>query len=238
MTPFFALLQSDLVSTMRVWFVRMWLTLTVMSGVSAVILSRAYEDPTSFFLGWALLLDVALGSFVFIVISAGATSTELPYLGNSIISRGITPIQYVLSKFVSRTLVVLSVFLVVAVPVSILMVSQGKANDLDYAGISLALSYITLLLAFLVVLGVTFSTIFNNTMASVVILEIIWYISFGVALLAQGTSFTRDGVLGLLPAVLQGVYNWGDSWPFMLVLVVPIVGLPILGLRFFQQRDL
>ena len=68
-----------------------WLIVTVLTGVAAVGVSVFFIDETSFIFSWTLFLYLGMGSFVVIAISASATSADLPYLGNAIVSRGCTP---------------------------------------------------------------------------------------------------------------------------------------------------
>ena len=155
MNAFFTLLEYDLTLLARSWIVRFWFFLTIVGGVAAVIVAKNFEDTTSFLLGWALIMYMALGSLVVLVNSVSAISLEYRFLGESIISRGIAPTPYVLAKLVSRSLGTIFMFLVIVLPTSFVMMSMAKNNDLTVAGIWVGLGYWTLMLTVLTFFFIT-----------------------------------------------------------------------------------
>ena len=239
MTAFMVLLEEDLGAMMRSWMVWMWLGISGVGGLSGVIFAGAFDqESTSFLLGWFLVLYVALGSFVVMTIGSSSGGTDPRTLGTSIISHGVTPIQFVLALLTSRTLIVLGMCLVIITPVAFAMMGNGVSNDLDPNGILIALIYTGLLLTVLVFLSVTFSAVVTNTPGSLGMIYILWYTAITLLLAVQAEGFSPVGVLGRVPALLQGEFQWSLHRPILVALLIPLVVLPPLGIRMFGQRDL
>ncbi len=239
MTAFMILLEEDLLAMARSWTVWMWLAISGVGGLSGVIFAGAFDqESTSFLLGWFLLLYVALGSFMVMIISNSSGGTDPRTLGTSIISHGVTPTQFVLSLLTSRAITVLGMSLLIITPVSFAMMASGGSNDLNPNGILIALAYTGLLFTVLVFLSVTFSAVVTNTPGSLVMIYILWYTAITILLALQAEGFTAAGVLGRVPAILQGEFQWSLHWPILVALMVPLVVLPPIGIRMFGQRDL
>jgi len=217
----------------------MWLAINAVGGFSVVIFAGSFDqESTSFLLGWFLLLYMALGSFMVMIISSSSGGNDPETLGISIISHGVTPIQYVLALLTSRTLTVLGMSLLVIAPVAFAMMGNGASNDLDPSGILIALIYTGLLFTVLVFLSVTFSAVVTNTPGSLGMIYMLWYAAIALLLVFQAEGFSAAGVLGRVPALLQGEFQWSLHWPILVALTVPMVALPPLGIRMFGQRDL
>ncbi len=239
MTAFMILLEEDLAAMLRSWTVWMWLAISGVGGLSGVIFAGAYDqEGTSFLLSWFLLLYVALGSFMVMIISSSSGGTDPRTLGNSIISHGVTPTQFVLALLTSRTVTVLGMSLLIIAPVAFAMMGNGVSNDLDPNGILIALIYTGLLFTVLVFLSVTFSAVVTNTPGALAMIYILWYTAITLLLAFQAEGFSPVGVLGQVPALLQGEFQWSLHWPILVALVAPLVVLPPLGIRMFGQRDL
>ena len=239
MTAFLSLMGEDLDAMLRSLVVWMWLAISGVAGLSLVIFAGTYDqESTSFLLGWFLLGYVALGSFMVMTISSSSGGYDSKTLGTSIFSHGVTPIQYVLALLTSRTIVVLGMSMLVIVPVAFAMMGNGVSNDLDTSGIMIALVYTGMLFTVLVFLSVTFSTVVTNAPGSLGMIYILWYTAITVLLALQADGFTPVGVLGRMPDLLQGEFQWSLHWPILVALVVPLATLPPLGIRMFGQRDL
>lgn len=238
MNAFFSLLEYDLNVLIRSWIVRFWFFLTVVGGVAAVIVAKNFEDTSSFLLGWALVMYMALGSLVVLVNSVSAISLEYRFLGESIISRGIAPTPYLLAKLVSRSLGTILMFLVIVLPTALIMMSMAKNNDMTIAGIWVGLAYWTLMLTVLSFLGITVSVLFTNTLLGLVVLGVFWYISLAVLDVAYWNGFTPEGVLGNLPLVLQGKSLTIEITTLVILGIVPLVILPFIALKSLNSRDL
>lgn len=237
-TAFLSLLQYDLTILARSWVVRFWFLLTIIGGVASILMSRNYGDPSSFFMSWALVLYAGLGSFVALVISTSAISAERPFLGVAIISRGIAPTPYLLAKLTSRSLCVLTMFLVVLAPTMFIVQIQGANNDMVPAGILLALGYWSLMLTVLVFQGITVSVVFSNTLLGVVVLGVFWYVALLILAFAYAGELTPQGVLGGLPLVLQGRSLPVEVYSIVVLGGIPLLVLPFVAVRFFNSQDL
>jgi len=229
---------EDLNMLIRSWLVWIWFFVTAGSAIAAVMVSASFTDTTSFILAWGLTLYVSLGSFVIIVIAANAASGEMSYLGESIMSRGLTPGSYILAKLTSRLITVLALFLSVTIPATGAMLIQGEGNDLTLTGTVLGLTYVSLALSTLVLLTVLFSSFINNMMLTSVIALLIWYVVIAGYALTQINEFSPDGLLGQLPRILQGNFQMGDNWPILVISLIPIFVLGALSVLVFQRRDL
>ena len=238
MTAFMILLEEDILAMMRSWTVWMWLAISGVGGLSGVVLAGTFDqESTSFLFGWFLLLYVALGSFMVMIISSSSGGIDPRTLGDSIISHGVTPTQFVLSLLTSRALTVLGMSLLIITPVAFAMMGSGVSNDLDANGILIALTYTALLFTVLVFLSVTISAVVTNTPGSLAMIYILWYTAITVLLAIQADGFSPAGVLGRVPALLQGDFQWSLHFPFLTALLFPLVALPPLGIRMFGQRD-
>ena len=238
MNAFISLLEYDLTVLVRSWIVRFWFFLTIVGGVAAVIVAKNFGDTTSFLLGWALVMYMALGSLVVLVNSVSAISLEYRFLGESIISRGIAPTPYVLAKLVSRSLGTIFMFLIIVLPTAFVMKSMALNNDLTVEGIWVGLAYWTLMLTVLSFLGITISVLFTNTLLGLVVLGVFWYISLGLLAVTYANGFTPEGVLGNLPLVLQGKALTIEITTLITLGIVPLVILPFIAMKALNNRDL
>ena len=238
MGPFTTIFFADLANMVRSWVVWIWITVTVLAGGTAIGVSVSYIDETSFIFSWALFLYVAMGSFVVMAIGASATSADLSYLGNAIISRGVNPVQYVTAKILSRFVTVVVCFVLVVLPIGFLLMVQGGNNDMTTQGVVLGFAYVLILLSILVMLAVTFSTLISNILLSFSLLGIIWYSALGAFVSLRAPTFTADGLLGDLPSVLQGAVDINSHLMNLGYLCIPLILLPALAILFFGNRDL
>ena len=239
MTAFISLLGEDIDAMLRSMTVWMWLAINAVGGLSVVIFAGTFDqESTSFLLGWFLLVYVALGSFMVMTLSSSSGGYDSKTLGTAIFSHGVTPIQYVLALLTSRALTVLGMSLLIITPVAFAMMANGASNDLDTSGIIVALIYTGLLFTVLVFLSVTFSAVVTNTPGSLGMIYVVWFTAITLLLAFQAEGFTAVGVLGRVPELLQGEFEWSLHWPILAIFVIPLVLLPPLGIRMFGQRDL
>ena len=235
---FYSLLQYDLSILWRSWIIRFWFLLTVIGSVTAVLLARNYSDQTSFFISWALVLYSGLGSFVALIVSASAISAERSFLGVAVISRGIAPTPYLLAKLFSRSITILSLFLIVMIPTMFMVQAQGLTNDMTTNGMLLALGYWSLMLTVLVFLGVTFSVMFTNTLVGITVLGVFWYMGLVLLAATYAGDLTADGVLGGLPLVLRGESLMIEISTILIIGGIPLLTLPFIATRIVNSRDM
>ena len=151
---------------------------------------------------------------------------------------GIAPTPYILAKLASRCLYVLGMFLVVVGPTMFLVQAQGLNNDMVFSGIVLSLLYWSLMLAVLVLLGITISVVFNNTLLGLVVLGSFWYICIIGLAFAYAGGLSPQGVLGNLPLLLQGESKAVEIYFTVAIGLIPTVALPFVVVRLFNSRDL
>ena len=224
---------------LKSWLVWIWLLVTTVAGIAAVLVGAAFTDPPSFILSWGLTLYLSLGSFVVIIIAANATPPEQPYVGDAIISRGLTPTQYVLAKMTSRLFTVISLFLAVTIPTSLAMLyMHGETNDLSGIGIAFGLAHIAFALATLVILTMMLSSFFGNSMVASVVALLGWYTILGLYALSQARDFSPEGVLGQLPFLLRGSLVVSQNLQIITGITVVLLLLGAATVYFFQRRDL
>lgn len=235
---FFSLTQYDLSILWSSWVVRFWMMLTIVGAISAVLVARNYSDQTSFFISWALVLYAGLGSFVALIVSASAISSERPFLGVAVISRGIAPTPYLLAKLFSRSFTILGMFLIVMVPTMFIVQTQGLDNDMTTSGMLIAIAYWSLMLTVLVFLGITFSVTFTNTLLGVTVLGVFWYMGLMLLAATYAGDLTADGVLGGLPLVLQGESRMIEISTILIIGGIPLLVLPFLAVRIVNSRDM
>ncbi|MQF82761.1 hypothetical protein FIM02_01305 [SAR202 cluster bacterium AD-802-E10_MRT_200m] len=238
MGGFVAILTDDLYAMFRSVTVWSWLVITALGSAAAVVVAAAFTDTTSFILGWGLTLYLGLGSFVIIVLSANAASGELGYLGDAIMSRGLTPVQYISAKLLSRLVTVQAMFLLVVPAAALGMLWKGTNDDIQITGMILGLTYVALFLALLVCLGVMLSSFIPNILLAVALLVIIWYIAMGIYVMFESNGFTPEGVLGELPGILRGSFEMAENWPVMLLMIFLMAVLSGLSILSFHLRDL
>ncbi len=170
------------------------------------------------------------------VIQIYSVDTMAGAVATSKIAQSDTP-DNMLSLLTARALTVLGMSLLVITPVAFAMMGGGLSNDLASSGILIALMYTGLLFTVLVFLSVTFSAVVTNTPGSLAMIYILWYTAITMLLAIQADGFSPSGVLGRIPALLQGEFEWSLHFPFLVALFFPLVVLPPLGIRMFGQRD-
>jgi len=238
LSTFLVLLQYDVGILVRSWIIRFWFSVTFVAGIVAIVVSSYYADDTSFLLSWALLLYAALGGFVVLVISTSAISVEFPFLGDTLISRGIAPTPYVLAKLFARAIVIFVMFNAIVAPTAFIMQTNAINNDMTVFGITVALLYWSFMLMVLVFLGITFSVVFSNTLVGVVVLAVVWYGGMGGLIFIYAPSWDHFGVLGNLPLVLQGKALFSEIWTILGAGIVGLIALPFTAVKVFNGRDL
>ena len=90
----------------------------------------------------------------------------------------------------------------------------------------------------LVLLGITISVVFNNTLLGLVVLGSFWYICIVGLALAYAGGLSPQGVLGNLPLLLQGESKVVEIYFTVAIGLIPTVALPFVVVRLFNSRDL
>ncbi len=186
-----------------------------------------------------LVFFVFFGSIIALLGSSSSISGEIGGIADSVLSKSVKRWEYVLSKFVSHTVVVLAVyFLVLVVMVSILWNFKFLPDDLDYRNLFRAIGLLGLELTFLSCIGVMFSSIFSKTIFSLLASIVVWFILIFV-FVATGWKFLYSPVevLNNFALILEGSWDV-DYWKILLVYgSSPFVFFGV-SLLVFYQKDL
>jgi hypothetical protein len=148
--PFAAVFGADLAALARSWMLRVWLMLTALIALVAILdhasphyttaaqpgtVLAAVLHPIDTTSGAAHTLGELLKCYVVvwltfvIVLCGGAISSELGVVADSVLSRGISRWQYFLGKWLSRLAAMLGVFLVVMAPTTLFLWMDGAPRD-------------------------------------------------------------------------------------------------------------
>jgi len=138
----------------------------------------------------------------------------------------------------SRSITILSLFLIVMIPTMFMVQAQGLTNDMTTNGMLLALGYWSLMLTVLVFLGVTFSVMFTNTLVGITVLGVFWYMGLVLLAATYAGDLTADGVLGGLPLVLRGESLMIEISTILIIGGVPLLTLPFIATRIVNSRDM
>jgi hypothetical protein len=140
--PYSAVYLADLSGLIRSWTLRVWLVLTMLLSLVALLDHSAPPDTSqraaetrlaallhpiaqsggeSHVLRELLKYYVVVWVSFVIVLTGGAISSELGVVADSVLSRGISRWQYFLGKWTARVTAVLVVYLVVMIPVTLVL---------------------------------------------------------------------------------------------------------------------
>ena len=109
LSPFLAIMEADLGSLFRSKLTYGWLIAALFLEVIRVLGSRS-QGKTSGVIGAGLSDFVLIWSVIIIGLTASAVSSEAGEFADSIMSKSVTRFDYLLAKFSSRIVYVLSVF--------------------------------------------------------------------------------------------------------------------------------
>ncbi len=233
--PFFAIVQVDLQNLFKTRITYGWLIVGVFLQVIRVL-------SAPWVMGTALVIVQGLGDFIFIWsmliigITASAVSSETGELADSIMSKSVKRHDYLMAKFTSRIMYVMTIYLLISgvlVGASMRMMD----NDYDTNGLIVALLLVALALIMLTTLGVTVSMVTSNTVISVVSLLVIWY-SMTIFLPLLDLEFmSPSSMINELLDIIQGVWN-GEEWK----IAASFGGISIIAMAlsvlYFSIKDL
>ena len=109
LSPFLAIMQADLLSLFRSKLTYGWLVAALFLEVIRVLGSRS-GGSTSGVIGAGLSDFILIWSVIIIGLTASAVSSEAGEFTDSIMSKSVTRFDYLLAKFSSRIIYVLTVF--------------------------------------------------------------------------------------------------------------------------------
>ncbi len=211
--PYAAVFQADVKQTLRSWIYRLWafLSVAVTSGYliyrfgakrEAGIMQPAPEVLNDL-ISWIIWGSVTL----IIVLTAGAISGERGNLGDSILCRGISRIQYFMGKWHSRLFVILTTFVILGVLAMSAAILLLHSEMVSWTGSLVALAVVAALLVMIVTCGVTISALSSTTVVSITLVWMALY-GFGFLLSLLPAHYpSPDRALQNLPNVLRGNYD-------------------------------
>lgn len=241
--PYWAVFQQDVKSTLRSWIYRVWVLVSLGAAVG-YLLYRFGAKQVGGFVQPApemisdLLTWVALGSVtLIIVLTSGAICSEYGTMADSVLSRGISRVQYYLGKWHARLAVVLGSYLIV-VALALLGASLLLHSDnLHPVGCLVAVLTVASLLILVVSCGVSISALSSNTVVSIAVVWLGLYgLGFVLSMLPAHIP-SPDRALQALPNVLKGFYDWQLASRLISGALSMSLLMGVVGLVGFARRD-
>jgi hypothetical protein len=234
-TPFYAIYEADILTLVRSRIVLAWLIISFFIG-SLIVISNPLAEAMDR-IQTNLWLFVYVWSLMIIGLSAGAVSSESGVIADSLLSRSVKRYEYILAKVCSRCSVVLMVYLVVVFILSLIAVRIAQVGDLDYWGWLRAVLMVGLILVFLTILGVMFSTLSSSTVVSVILVLLTWYMMLFALPIAQLDMVSPAYLLGHSSSIMTGY--WDDNlWQMAGVFPLICFFFVLIALYYFENKDL
>jgi len=238
MQAFLAILRYDLSQLTQSWVSRIWVPLLIAPAFFLLIVAGTEDELASETLAaYLVAVLMPLSALAVAVLTAGAIAGEAQIIADGILSRSVTRAEFVSAKVVSRLGFTLSVFLVVMIPFSYLIIRYAEA-DVSYTGLLVGLFTAALLLTFLGALGLTLSTVMTNVMVSVMSLLIV-VLASGLLLQFLGLSWMSvTAVLAHLAPTIRGETPAWDTFRVVFVFSGLTAASILTTYSVFRQRDL
>ncbi len=233
--PFLAIVEADLGNLFKTRLTYGWLIV----GIFLQVIRVLSAPPI---LGSSTIIVQGLSDFIFIWsmliigITASAVSSETGELADSIMSKSVKRYDYILAKFSSRVIYVMTIYgAITAVLVG--MALRMMDNNHEVAELVVAILFVALALIMLTVIGVTLSTLVSNTVISIISLLILWYsMVFLFPIIDLGFLAPSDLMIQL-ESVIQGVWSgeeWMTSTGYSIITILSIA----LATIYFSIKDL
>ncbi len=233
---FQALLENDLSSMIGSWGVRIWFILAALQALITLPAAMS-EGPASQALADILGSYPVIWSTFAIILSAGAVSSEAGVVADSILSKAVTRYEYILSKLLSRILIVLGVYLLVTLPAAFLAYRYGQ-DTVTTRGIIWGLLLIGVNLVLITSIAVTFSTLFSWTLVAVMGAWFLWYVVGGIFALLEIEQLSPLHIIDSLPAILQGHLAEVHRWHILGIFGLMSALVSTLAILHFSRKDL
>lgn len=233
-TPFLAMTQADLEGMVKSKIVWGWIVaalfLEVMRSIGSGTMGASFtitEGLSDFIFIWSMII---------IGITGSAVSSESGELADSLLSKAVKRHEYILAKFCSRVALVFTIYLGISTVLAGLTMRIG-VNDIEIYGLSFSILVVALVLIMLTIMGVTFSTIFPNTIVSIVALLVVWYsMTFFFSLIDEIKFLSPSYLIGELPKIIQG--NWsGTEWKIVSGFSLMCIAFLAVSLLYFSSKD-
>lgn len=233
-TPFLAMTQADLEGMVKSKIVWGWIVSALFLGVIRSLGSGTMG--ASFTITEGLSDFIFIWSMIIIGITGSAVSSESGELADSLLSKAVKRHEYILAKFCSRVALVFTIYLGISTVLAGLTMRIG-VNDIEIYGLSFSILAVALVLIMLTIMGVTFSTIFPNTIVSIVALLVVWYsMTFFFSLIDEIEFLSPSYLIGELPKIIQG--NWsGTEWEIVSGFSLMCIAFLAVSLLYFSRKD-
>ena len=190
---------------------------------------------TSGVIGAGLSDFILIWSVIIIGLTASAVSSEAGEFADSIMSKSVTRFDYLLAKFSSRIVYVLTVF--GAISAVLIGLSLRLLNsDYQTSGLIYSVLLVILALVMLTTLGVALSTVSPNTIIAIIGLLVVWYFMALFFPIAGLGFLSPSNVASGLSNNIRGVWS-GDEWET--VVGYSAISLAALGIStvYFYLKD-
>ena len=186
-----------------------------------------------------LVFFVFFGSIIALVVSSSSISGEIGGIADSLLSKSVKRWEYLLSKFVSHIIVVLTVyFSILVVMIGILWNFKFLPDDLNYENLFFIVGLVGLGLVFFSSIGVLFSSVFSKTIFSLLASITVWFLFvFMFATTEWEFLYSPVVILRNFALILEGMWDV-DYWKILLFYMSSPFVFFAVSLIFFYQRDL
>ncbi len=241
--PYLAVFQADLHQTLHSWLYRVWVLLSVLvAGGYVMYRFGAIHDGGLVRPAAHLITDlfhwlVLGGMTLIIILTAGTISSERGIVADSVLSRGISRVQYYLGKWHARLFGILGTFMLLGAAIIAVCFFLLRDGQLSGPGSAVALTHVAGLLAVVISCTVAVSAICNNTLLGVALSWMLLY-GTGYALTFLPPMFPApDRILRNLPNVLCGYYDVNGTYSLLGWCAGVSLLLSVVGVTYFSRRD-
>lgn len=245
--PYWAVLQTDLRSTLRSWVYRLWVLLMAVSAGGYLLYEFGARNEAGLFRTGSVQVkdvfrSVALGSLALVAVMAvGSISSERATVADSVLSRGISRYQYFLAKWHSRTVSVVCTFClfagIIVVAHWLLFGRTHDESDVTFRGALIAALAIGAGLAVLVALGVSIGALSNGTVTGITVFWLLLYGGMLVLSLLPDPYPSPGRVLDRLQIILRDKYDDGLLWRYLGGAGVLALTAATVGAVGFNRKD-
>lgn len=228
------LVSHEIRSAFGSFLQKIWIVTILFFGLLVTFGERNLESVSSL-----LVLFVFFGTIIALIGSSSSISGEIGGIADSLLSKSVKRWEYLLSKFVSHTVVILTVYFSVLVAmVGILWNFRFLPDDLDYRNLFFVIGLLGLELTFFSSIGVMFSSIFSKTILSLLASIVVWFLLIFV-FVTTGWEFLYSPVEVLTNFALILKDSWNvDYWKILLFYTgSPFVCFGV-SLLVFYRKDL
>jgi ABC-2 type transport system permease protein len=227
-------MQADLLSLFKSKLTYGWLIAGLFLEVIRVLGSRS-AGTTSDVVAAGLSDFILIWSVIIIGLTASAVSSEAGEFADSIMSKSVTRFDYLLAKFSSRIIYVLTVFgaiSAVLVGMSLRLLGTGYQTS----GLIYSILLVTLALVMLTTLGVALSTVAPNTIIAIIGLLVMWYFMALFFPIAGLGFLSPSSVASALAGNIRGVWS-GNEWETVAGYAAISLGSLGLSTVYFYFKD-